>query len=289
MPVEKHLEIMSQQFDITGAPMTAQMFGNAGIEHMRKYGTKPEHFAKIAQKNHKHSVNNPYAQFQDEYTLQQVQNSPQVHEFLTRLQCSPTSDGSAAAILANEAFVRRNRLESKAIEIVGMEMTTDPSTSFNGTMINAIGHDMTKLAADRLFAKAQIKPQNVDVIELHDCFSTNELITYEALGLCGPGEGGKLVDRGDNTYGGKYVINPSGGLISKVNSDLFNNKIWSQSKNFPSGISSKSSKFNQNTNLSHPGSSIGCNRLGPMCRAHMATAKRSRQTSSAGCKTRFAT
>lgn len=214
--MDKHIEQMSNQFDITGAPMTAQMFGNAGIEHMRKYGTKAEHFAKIAYKNHKHSVNNPYAQFQEEYTLDQVKKSPQVHEILTRLQCSPTSDGSAAVILANEDFVRRNRLESQAVEIVGMEMTTDPASTFtNNSMISVVGYDMTKLAADRLFAKAGVRPQDVDVIELHDCFSTNELLTYEALGLCAPGEGGKLVDRNDNTYGGKYVINPSGGLISK--------------------------------------------------------------------------
>lgn len=214
--MDKHIELMSNHFDITGAPMTAQLFGNAGLEHIKKYGTKPEHFAKIAQKNHKHSVNNPYAQFQEEYSLQQVQTSPQVHEFLTRLQCSPTSDGSAAAILATEDFVRRNRLESKAVEIVGMEMTTDPASTFtSNSVISVIGYDMTKLAADRLFAKTQTKPQDVDVIELHDCFSTNELITYEALGLCGVGQGGALVDRGDNTYGGKYVINPSGGLISK--------------------------------------------------------------------------
>lgn len=207
---------MSNQFDITGAPMTAQMFGNAGIEHMRKYGTKAEHFAKIACKNHKHSVNNPYAQFQQEYTLDQIVKSPQIHEILTRLQCSPTSDGSAACILASEAFVRRNGLERKAVEILGLEMTTDPPSSFNdGSMIKVIGYDMTKLAADRLFAKCRCSPQDVDVIELHDCFSTNELITYEALGLCPPGKGGELVDRNDNTYGGKFVINPSGGLISK--------------------------------------------------------------------------
>jgi len=216
IPVDKHIEQMSNKFDITGAPMTAQMFGNAGIEHMQKYGTKPEHFAKIAYKNHKHSVNNPYAQFQKEYTLQEVQNSPKVHEFLTRLQCSPTSDGSAAVILASEDFVRRNRLESKAVEILGMEMTTDPAATFtNQSMISVIGYDMTKLAADRLYAKTGVKPQDVNVVELHDCFSTNELITYEALGLCGVGEGGKMVDRNDNTYGGKYVVNPSGGLISK--------------------------------------------------------------------------
>lgn len=214
--MDKHIQLMSEKFDLTGAPIVAQIFGNAGIEHMQKYGTKAEHFAKIAQKNHKHSVNNPYAQFQQEYSLEQVKNSPQVHEILTRLQCSPTSDGSAACVLASEDFVRRNGLEKKAVEIIGMEMTTDPVTSFSeGSMIKAIGYDMTKLAADRLFAKTHYKPEDVDVIELHDCFSTNELITYEALGLCAPGEGGKLVDRNDNTYGGKFVINPSGGLISK--------------------------------------------------------------------------
>lgn len=118
--MDKHIELMSNHFEITGAPMTAQMFGNAGIEHMRKYGTKPEHFAKIAYKNHKHSVNNPYAQFQQEYTLQEIQNSPHVHEFLTRLQCSPTSDGSAAVVLASEDFVRKNHLEQDAVEILGM-------------------------------------------------------------------------------------------------------------------------------------------------------------------------
>lgn len=195
LPMDKHIEIMSKNFDITGAPMTAQMFGNAGIEHMRKYGTKPEHFAKIAYKNHRHSVNNPYAQFQNEYTLQEVQNSPTVHEFLTRLQCSPTSDGSAAVVLASEDFVRRNRLEQNAVEIVGMEMTSDPASTFtSGSMISVIGYDMTKLAADRLFTKTKCRPQDVDVIELHDCFSTNELITYEALGLCPPGRGSELVN-----------------------------------------------------------------------------------------------
>lgn len=114
--------------------------GNAGLEHMQKYGSKPDHFAKIAFKNHKHSVNNPYAQFQEEYSLEQIQKSPQVHEYLTRLQCSPTSDGSAAVILASEKFVIGNRLEHKAVEIIGMEMTTDPSTTFEkDSIISVIG------------------------------------------------------------------------------------------------------------------------------------------------------
>lgn len=215
LPMDKHIEIMSKNFEMTGDPITAQMFGNAGIEHMRKYGTKPEHFAKIAHKNHKHSVNNEYAQFQKEYTLKEIQDSPQVYDFLTRLQCSPTSDGSAAVIVASENFVRRNHLESNAVEIVGMEMTTDPASSFQSGMLQVVGYDMTKLAADRLFTKSKYRREDIDVIELHDCFSSNELITYEALGLVPPGGAGEMIDRGDNTYGGKYVINPSGGLISK--------------------------------------------------------------------------
>lgn len=215
-PMDKHIETMSNVHDIQGGPITAQMFGNAGVEHMKKYGTKPEHFWKIAYKNHKHSVNNPYSQFRDEYSLEQIKNSPVVHELLTKLQCCPTSDGSAACILANEDFVRRHGLESQAVEIVGMEMSTDlPSTFNENSMMKVVGYDMTKNAAAKLFGKTNYKPQDVDVVELHDCFSANELITYEALGLCEPGKAGELIDRGDNTYGGKYVINPSGGLISK--------------------------------------------------------------------------
>lgn len=215
MPLDRQLTIMSETRGITGAPLMPQMFGNAGIEHMEKYGSKPEHFAKIAYKNHKHSVNNPYAQFQDHYTLDQIKKSPQIHEIITKLQCSPTSDGSAAVILASEAFVRRNGLESQAVEIVGLEMATDLPSTLNGSMMNMVGYDMTKLAAHKLFAKTNYKPTDVDVVELHDCFSANELITYEALGLCPEGTAHELIDRGDNTYGGKYVINPSGGLISK--------------------------------------------------------------------------
>jgi sterol carrier protein 2 len=198
------------------APVAPQMFGNAGREHMRLYGSKPEHFAKIAEKNHRHSVNNPNSQFRDEYTLKQIQDSKMVFEPLTKLQCCPTSDGGAAAVLASEDFVRKNGLEAQAVEIVGMEMTTDLRSTFDEkSMIKMVGFDMTKTAAERLFKKSGLKPEDVDVIELHDCFSANELITYEALGLCPIGKAGDMVDRGDNTYGGKYVVNPSGGLISK--------------------------------------------------------------------------
>ena len=122
------------------SPITAQMFGNAGIEHMKKYGTKPEHFAKIAYKNHLHSMNNPYSQFQDKYTLEQIMNSPKVFGPLTKLQCCPTSDGAAAVVVANEEFVRKHGLEDQAVEIVGMEMSTDlPSTFSERSCINLVG------------------------------------------------------------------------------------------------------------------------------------------------------
>ncbi|KAG8518928.1 Non-specific lipid-transfer protein, partial [Galemys pyrenaicus] len=129
---------------------------------------------------------------------------------------SPTSDGAAAAVLASEAFVQKYGLQSKAVEILAQEMVTDfPSSFKENSVIKAVGYDMSKEAATKCYMKSGLKPTDIDVIELHDCFSPNELITYEALGLCPEGQGGKLVDRGDNTYGGKWVINPSGGLISK--------------------------------------------------------------------------
>ncbi|XP_031825991.1 sterol carrier protein X-related thiolase [Nomia melanderi] len=215
-PMDKHIEVMAEISGINTGPITAQLFGNAGIEHMKKYGTKPEHFAKIAYKNHLHSMNNPYSQFQDKYTLQEIMNSPNVYGPLTKLQCCPTSDGSAAVIVANEEFVHKHKLESQAVEIIAMEMSTDLNSTFaEKSAIKLIGYDMTKNAADKVFTQSPYKPTDVNVVELHDCFSTNELLTYEALGLCPPGQGAKLVDAGDNTYGGKYVINPSGGLISK--------------------------------------------------------------------------
>uniref|UniRef100_A0A674CWK4 Sterol carrier protein 2 n=1 Tax=Salmo trutta TaxID=8032 RepID=A0A674CWK4_SALTR len=215
-PMDKHMEVMFNTYGMAAAPAAPQMFGNAGREHMEKYGTTPEHFAKIAWKNHKHSTNNPYSQFQDEYSLDQVKQSRKVFEFLTLLQCCPTSDGAGAAVLASEGFVRRHGLEHQAVEILAQEMVTDLATTFDdNSCMKMVGYDMTSLAAKKCFETAGLKPSDVNVIELHDCFSANELITYEALGLCPEGKAGELIDRGDNTYGGQWVVNPSGGLISK--------------------------------------------------------------------------
>jgi acetyl-CoA acetyltransferase len=198
------------------SPPAPQMFGNAGREHMEKYGSQADHYAWIGWKNHKHSVNNPFAQFQDEYSMEDIKAAKVIHEPLTKLQCSPTSDGSAAAVVASERFVEEHGLWDQAVEIAGQAMVTDMSSTFDeGSCIKIVGYDMSKEAANRAYAEAGVGPEDVDVIELHDCFSANELITYEALGLAEEGKGHELVDAEDTTYGGRWVVNPSGGLISK--------------------------------------------------------------------------
>jgi len=214
-PMDQHMQVLMQQRGIESAPFAPQLFGNAGREHMEKYGTKVEHFAKIAEKNHRHSVNNPYSQFRDEYSMQDILKSRKVFEPLTMLQCCPTSDGAAAAVLCREEFVKKHNLQPQAIEIVGMSMATDLPTSFQDSCIKMVGSDMTKKAAQEVYKQAGLSPKDVQVVELHDCFSCNELITYEGLGLCEDGQGGKLIESGDVTYGGRWVVNPSGGLISK--------------------------------------------------------------------------
>jgi len=215
-PMDRHAQAMIEKRGFAKAPPAPQFFGNAGREHMERYGTTPEHFAKIGWKNHKHSVNNPYSQFQDEYSLEEILAAPVVYEPLTKLQCCPTSDGAGAAILASEDFVRRHGLQGQAVEIAGMAMTTDYPSSFEERSdMKLVGWDMTRNAARKAYEQSGVGPENVDVVELHDCFSTNELISYEALGLCPEGKAGEFVDSGAQTYGGQVVVNPSGGLISK--------------------------------------------------------------------------
>ena len=213
-PMDKQIAALAEISEVLFPP-APWMFGAAGREHMKQYGTTAEHFARIGLKNHKHSVNNPYAQFQDEYTLDDILASRMIYDPLTKLQCSPTSDGSAAAILASEEFVDKHGLAGQATEIVGQAMTTDFKSTFDGTCKGIIGHYMNVQAAQRVYQQAGLGPEDFQVIELHDCFSANELLLYESLGLCAEGEAGKLIDNNDTTYGGRWVVNPSGGLISK--------------------------------------------------------------------------
>jgi acetyl-CoA acyltransferase len=215
-PMSRQLTQMIELREFTASPPAAQVFGNAGREHMERYGSTAEQFAKIGHKNHKHSVNNPYSQFRDEYSLEDILAAPMVYAPLTKLQCCPTSDGAGAAVLASERFVKEHGLGARAVEIAGQAMTTDgPATFSEKSLINLAGADMSRRAAQQAYEESGLGPEDIDVIELHDCFSANELITYEALGLCPEGAAGKLIDDGAVTYGGQWVVNPSGGLISK--------------------------------------------------------------------------
>lgn len=199
-----------------GAP---RMFDNGAQEYFIKYGGTQAHLAMIASKNHQHSVKNPYSQFRDGWSVEQVLAAPKITNNLTKLMCSPTSDGAACCIVASEEFVHAHGLENQAIEIVATALTTDGPTTFETSAMNVVGYEMSKVCADKVFKEAGFAEgqgrDQVGVIELHDCFAANELITYPALGLCDLNDAHKLVERGDNTYGGKYVINPSGGLEAK--------------------------------------------------------------------------
>jgi acetyl-CoA acyltransferase len=218
-PLEKQLQGLKdmEQFKDTGEkkpPIAARMFGDGGRQHMEKYGTTKEQFAKVSVKNHRHSVNNPRSQYREACTLEEVLAARMVYEPLTILQCCPTSDGAGAAILCSEEFAARHGA-SNPVKIVGQAMRTDQLEDFSLGALGMIGVGMSQRAAAAVYEQSGIGPQDVDVIELHDCFSTNELVTYESLGLCGEGQGGRLIDEDQVTYGGKWVVNPSGGLLSK--------------------------------------------------------------------------
>jgi sterol carrier protein 2 len=214
-PVMRHMKVMNDLQGFTAAPGAAQMFGGAAREYAKAHDTKPETFARISVKARKHAAKNPYAIFTDELSLEQVMDSPEVFEPLTRYQCCPPTCGAAAAVLCSDEFAKKHG-KSDLVEIAGQAMTTDFASSFEPqSMIKMVGFDMAQAAARQVYEEAGIGPEDVDVVELHDCFTANELLTYEALGLCKAGEAEKFIVEGDNTYGGKYVTNPSGGLLSK--------------------------------------------------------------------------
>ncbi|WP_405879440.1 lipid-transfer protein [Streptomyces sp. NBC_01136] len=215
-PVARHYGIMAARHGFEMSPPTAQIFGDAAREHMEKYGTTEAQLAAVGAKNHRHSANNPYAQFQDVYTVDEILAAPVVHRPLTKLQCSPTSDGAAAAVVVSERFVERHGPADRAVEIVAQVMTTDTEESFaSGSCVDVVGQPMSREAARQVYERSGLGIDDVDVVELHDCFSINELLTYEALGMCEAGASGELVESGATTYGGRWVVNPSGGLISK--------------------------------------------------------------------------
>jgi sterol carrier protein 2 len=209
-------EMMKATRGVTNAPGAAQMFGNAGREYIEKYGAKNEDFAEIARVNHEHSKRNPYSQFQDEYTLEQIMKSPMIHEPLTKLQCCPTSDGGAAAVLVSQSFLdARPHLKEQAVLIAGQVLATDTESVFSRSAIDLMGYGMNEYAAKIALDEAGVSVKDIKVAEVHDCFSANEMIVIDALGFSEKGKAHEMVRNGDITYGGKMVINPSGGLISK--------------------------------------------------------------------------
>jgi acetyl-CoA acetyltransferase len=193
-----------------------KQFAGAGMAHMRKFGTRLETFAKIRAKASRHAASNPLAVFRSVVSTEDVMNAPMLWDgVMTRLMACPPTCGGAAAIVVSEAFAKRKGLRADVL-IAGQALATDTPDSFDTRdMIRVVGFEITRQAAKQAYEQAGIGPEDVDVIELHDCFAQNELLTMEGLGLAAEGEGPKIVDDGDNTYGGKWVINPSGGLLSK--------------------------------------------------------------------------
>jgi sterol carrier protein 2 len=199
-----------------GIPLALRYFGGAGQEHMQRFGTKVETFAKVRAKASRHAVNNPLALFRREVTEEEVMSAPMIWPgVLTRLMACPPTCGGAAAIVVSEAFAKRHGVNAD-VRILAQAMVTDRADSFDTrSMIDVVGYHLSQRAAQKVYQEAGVGPGDIDVCELHDCFAQNELISYEALGLCPQGGAEKFVVDGDNTYGGQVVVNPSGGLLSK--------------------------------------------------------------------------
>jgi acetyl-CoA acetyltransferase len=197
------------------APRAAQFFGGAGIDYIKQYGIRPDTFGRISVKARQHAARNPLAVFRQTLTLEEVMASPTVFGPLTRYQCCPPTCGAAAAIVCSADFAKKHKLDMRVV-IAAQAMTTDtPSTFESDDMRRVVGYDMTANAAKQVYEAAGIGPEDLDVVELHDCFTANELLTYEGLGLTPEGTAEKFIVDGDNTYGGRIVTNPSGGLLSK--------------------------------------------------------------------------
>ena len=215
-PMARFAEVMTehQGFEPT-APRAAQFFGGAGRDYMAQYGIRPDTFGRIAVKARQHAARNPLALFRQTLTLEEVMAAPSVFDPLTRYQCCPPTCGAAAAIVCSAAFAKQHGLDASVV-IKAQAMTTDtPSTFEDKDMRKVVGYDMSVAAARQVYEAAGIGPEDLDVVELHDCFTANELITYEALGLTPEGTAERFIIDGDNTYGGRVVTNPSGGLLSK--------------------------------------------------------------------------
>ncbi len=216
IPMETFFIKLSELQELSAtAPPAAQLFGLAGVEYQEKFGAKTETFGKVSVKARKHAKHNERAVFRDHVTLDEIMESPHQSGPLTRLQCCPPTCGAGAAVVCSDDFAKKHNI-SNPVYIAAQSMTTDYSSSFDGkSAMIIVGCEMTAAAAKEVYEKAGIGPEDVDVVELHDCFTANEIISYEGLALTPEGTAEKFIEDGDNTYGGKIVTNPSGGLLSK--------------------------------------------------------------------------
>lgn len=213
-PVDSLITTLGALVDAPPGPPALRLFGSAGTAYIDKYGANPDIFYKVAVKTRRHAEHNDKAIFRAPLTLDEVASSPVVYApYLTRYCACPPSCGAAAAIVVSEAFAAANGI-TDGVEIVGQALTTDTAETERDP-ITLVGSDMTRRAAELVFEQAGLGPSDVDVVELHDCFTPNEVISYEGLGLCPEGGAEKLINDGDNSYGGQWVVNPSGGLMSK--------------------------------------------------------------------------
>lgn len=215
-PLQRFIDVLDREHPTDPAvPLVGRFFGAAGAEYEASYGMKAETWAKVAVKSRQHAANNPYAVFRDPVSVEQVLASPRLTGPLTRLQACPPTCGAAAVIVVSEDFARRHGLDPQ-VEILAQAMATDtPETFESGRMADLVGGGITRRAATAVYEAAGVDPLDIPVVELHDCFTVNEVLTYEALGLCPAGGAEAFIEAGDNTYGGQVVVNPSGGLLSK--------------------------------------------------------------------------
>lgn len=215
-PLEEFFKIVVEKRGMFEGPPpgAALFFGSAGAEYAEEHGIDPAVFAHISVKARRHAANNPYAVFREPLTVEEVLASRHIYGPLTKFQCCPPSSGAAAAVVVSEEYAKANDLRSDVV-IAGQATATDFASSFEGGMKQLVGYDLAVAASKAVYEESGIGPEDVDVVEMHDCFTANEFISYEALGLTPEGTAERFVLDGENTYGGRVVTNPSGGLIAK--------------------------------------------------------------------------
>jgi len=216
MALEPYFTTVAESLGIPDDRSTgsAVFFGAAGQQYCEKYDVSPDLFGQVTVKSRRHAAANPNAVFREPLSLDEVLDSPRIWGPLTRFECCPPTSGGAAAVIVSQAYAHKHGLRSDVV-IAGQSMTTDHPGAFDGDMMKLVGYDMAAAAARSVYDQTGVGPEDLRVVELHDCFASNEVLTYESLGLTPEGTAEKFMLEGDNTYGGRVVTNPSGGLISK--------------------------------------------------------------------------